>query len=526
MELENIIEQLGSFGKYQVIIFVLINLAESPTAWAMVFMAVAGAVPDWWCVSDVSNNTVTYNKNYTTSPHFWQAENRSLKSCTDPSTGGSCSNIIYDENMETVATQFGLVCDRSWISATITTIQMGGVLLGACVTGQLGDLIGRKKTFYLVYSLVLVVDVLAIFSPSWQVFAALRFVLGLGCGGVLVVNFSLPIEFVGKKWRTMTGAIPFWSLGVMTLAFLSWLIPNWRHLSVAFACLGAPLLLSWWFIPESVRWLITHGKVDEAKSTLQRIAKFNGKPEPDLSNLEATVLSEVEAERRRAARYTYFDLFSSWEYSVKTLKFTCIWFSCGLTFYGLSFGAGALAGNIYLNIFLTGLVEAPAVASVIYFNNCAGRCKTAFVFLIISGLASLSVVIVVYTAPTANLTQITAALALTSKLGIAGGWISIQVFTAEHYPTVVRNLGYGFSSMAARIGSMVAPQVVYLGIIHLYLPYIIYGSLMAISAILVLTMKETHDTALPDEFDFGLVKSKKCLTKDTDPEISDQSTKM
>lgn len=44
-------------------------------------------------------------------------------------------------------------------------------------------------------------------------------------------------------------------------------------------------------------------------------------------------------------------------------------FNCGMVYYGLSFGVQALAGNPYLNIFISGAVEAPAVLSVIYFNN-------------------------------------------------------------------------------------------------------------------------------------------------------------
>ena len=73
-----------------------------------------------------------------------------------------------------------------------------------------------------------------------------RFVVGTCVGGVLVANYSLPMEFVGRKWRTLTGAIPFWAMGVMSLGLGAYLLRDWRHLSIATAVIGIPLLFTWW----------------------------------------------------------------------------------------------------------------------------------------------------------------------------------------------------------------------------------------------------------------------------------------
>ena len=53
-------------------------------------------------------------------------------------------------------------------------------------------------------------------------------------------------------------------------------------------------------------------------------------------------------------------------------------------------------------------------------------------------------------------------LAMVGKAGISGGWAALQVFSAELFPTVVRNIGVGTCSFSARIGAIVAPQIVYL----------------------------------------------------------------
>ena len=61
-----------------------------------------------------------------------------------------------------------------------------------------------------------------------------------------------------------------------------------------------------------------------------------------------------------------------------------------------------------------------------------------------------------------ELATLTIVLAMVGKAGISGGWAALQVFSAELFPTVVRNIGVGSCSFSARIGAIVAPQIVFL----------------------------------------------------------------
>ena len=76
--------------------------------------------------------------------------------------------------------QWNLVCDTKWIAAFITTIQMSGVLVGCFISGHLGDLLGRKPTFFLSLIILIVFNIVAYFSVNWQMYAAIRFILGMG----------------------------------------------------------------------------------------------------------------------------------------------------------------------------------------------------------------------------------------------------------------------------------------------------------------------------------------------------------
>ena len=79
--------------------------------------------------------------------------------------------------------QWDLVCDRDYIRTWIMTSQMAGVLVGAFVTGQLADTLGRRKVFFMVYTLLLVSGFISSFANSWQLYAAIKFLVGAFFGG-------------------------------------------------------------------------------------------------------------------------------------------------------------------------------------------------------------------------------------------------------------------------------------------------------------------------------------------------------
>jgi MFS family permease len=89
--------------------------------------------------------------------------------------------------------QWNLVCDQKDVASTITTIQMVGVFLGACLTGQIADKFGRKKPLYLEYLLLLIVLFSSAFVQSWQAFAVMRFFIGGLVGGTFI-SISMPFN--------------------------------------------------------------------------------------------------------------------------------------------------------------------------------------------------------------------------------------------------------------------------------------------------------------------------------------------
>merc|ERR1711874_225926 len=89
-------------------------------------------------------------------------------------------------------------------------------------------------------------------------------------------------------------------------------------------------------------------------------------------------------------------------------------------------------------------------------------------------------------------------LALLGKFGASAGFAIVYVFTAELFPTPVRNSAVGLCSTFARVGGMLAPVVSDLGVYAPSIPFIIMGSSCCVGGLAALVLPETAGAALPD----------------------------
>ena len=91
---------------------------------------------------------------------------------------GLCAQLIYY-----AVFQWDFVCSRASLRYLITSIQMLGTLVGACIVGQLADTLGRRHVLYTVYFLMLLTGGAAGFATDWRVYAACRCLFGASFGG-------------------------------------------------------------------------------------------------------------------------------------------------------------------------------------------------------------------------------------------------------------------------------------------------------------------------------------------------------
>lgn len=84
------------------------------------------------------------------------------------------------------------------------------------------------------------------------------------------------------------------------------------------------------------------------------------------------------------------------------------------------------------------------------------------------------------------------------KLAITSSYGTVYIFSAEQFPTVIRNVALGAASTAARVGSILAPYINLLGEYWKPLPLIIFGATAFIGGLLSLLLPETLNKQLPE----------------------------
>jgi MFS family permease len=163
-----------------------------------------------------------------------------------------------------------------------SSFYLAGAVSGALLFGWLTDRLGRKRLFFITLAVYLVATAATAFSWNFASFALFRFLTGAGIGGEYTAIASAIQEFVPARYRGWTDLVingSFWigaalgAAGSIVLLDPALLPPDWGWRAAFFigSVLGLGILVMRSWIPESPRWLMTHGRADEAHDILDRI---------------------------------------------------------------------------------------------------------------------------------------------------------------------------------------------------------------------------------------------------------------
>jgi len=478
-------EAIGDMGRWQAFLIFAHSTPKIVMAWCMIIISFGGAKTDWWKrtmeIDPITNGTLYVNR---------------LKDC---SPLGINDSIVYD-NTYTITAEWDLICGLDYIPTWIKTSQMVGVMVGAGVLGQLGDWIGRQKCSWFAFTLSVVFILIQAFSANWIMMLVCAFVVGIGLGGFLVLNSIYVLEYVGTSWRSAIGFIPFWASGVVILGGLYSLLPNWRHLCIASAITGAPFIIFMWLTPESIRWLLQHGKTEQAVEVVEKIAKHNKRAKPDLTDLKAVADQESSKLKENALKYNYMTLFKFKATRWRCPLFGFFWFTCAYSYYALTFGVSLLSGNPAANMSLMGVGEGCSLIMCWALTKKFGRKYTTVILFTCTALSSF-VITIGYATKAEDSETMKRVCALVSRLFLSGAWGSLIIYTVEIFPTMLRSSAYGFVSICGRIGGIVAPQSAPLYDVAKHLPYTINGVLGGLCALGVLLLHDTATQDLQDKMD-------------------------
>lgn len=230
--------------------------------------------------------------------------------------------------------------------------------------------------------------------------------------------------------------------------------------------------------------MLLKGKIKRAEVILKRIAEVNRKemPKEDLAKPDDQIrIGDLR------------DLFSSKLMARKTLLSWYIWFVCGMVYYGVYLSTPNVGGNLYMNFFLTSFIEVFCLPIIVWSSDKFGRKKVIIGSLIFAALSSVGAVLLT-TDDDSNKGMLIGRIIFSmvfAKVFITITFDLAYVYSAELFPTVIRNIGMGTSTASARVGAFCSPYIVYLNNIHKMLPYAVMGGNALLCGLLCLTLPET-----------------------------------
>ena len=318
-----------------------------------------------------------------------------------------------------------------------------GLFVGAVGQGQFSDRWGRKSVYQFNLLLFGVATIAAAFSPNVVWLAALRFIAGIGLGGEQPLAFAYAGEYAPKRIRGrilatvhFIGGACVWPIAALfTLYFRD--VIGWRGVWIV---IGIGALIVWLFrftLPESPRWLATHGKGEKALEVLKRL----GLPGPT-QPLATDAASDTKSD-------PFMVVFSQFPKRVIAAMV------CFSAFFGVAIGLGTWLPNIMNGkgftivkslTFTFGMTLAVPCASLfmMFALDRFGRKPTSVIAFVFAGLMAI-----VFANAQTETQLLIAGFVMIFGYQVAGN--SMQIFASEVFPTNARASGFGMASGVGRL---------------------------------------------------------------------------
>ena len=446
-----------------------------------------------------------------------------------------CLNYGYLSTPSSIVSTFDLACGSGPTLVSLANSSFWFAFLVSCfIIGPLSDKFGRRRIFLPLSFVYFAVTLTLSFVQNIYQFIIVRFFCGFFHYPTLALPYIITMEMISQNKRAFVGMITTtcFSLGCISCALVAFYFKNsWRMQIVAMALSQLPLIVvSYFKLTESGRWLLQKSKHDRLERQLLRSAKGNGKPvtlmdikaclQSHSSGQSESQLSEKEEEpepdefldtdqlicqcndenrsendsAKSDLRPKFMDLFRTFKSSFLCITNVLAWLAVSMVYYGLTFGVDILPGNVYVNSVLLSLIEFPGIFTIFAVDKF-GRKYVLTIFFLTSAVACLGL-------PVAKKFSRHViwplSLAMLGKLLMGSAFGLIYFYTPEQMPTSLRTTGMSVCSAFARIGTIVAPFVIQLHYLSPYAPYCVFaGSGFIASVLCVLFAVETRNKPLP-----------------------------
>jgi len=339
------------------------------------------------------------------------------------------------------------------VAGALGSYALFGVLVGALLAGSVGDIIGRRKVMLFSYAWFSIGMGITALTTTTTAFGAMRFVTGLGVGALVATTGALVSEYAPKGRKNLCNAItysgvPLGSLLAAMLAIVLLEYIGWRGMFLIGALPIVTLLpLAYFRMPESVAWLASRGRLEEARAISERTGV-------EIPEVVATAAGSVVPVT--AGKAGFAGLFAP-PYLVPTLLLGLMSATGLVLVYSLNtwlpelmLRAGFNAkGSLSFLLVLNGGAVLGALAGSRVADYFGPKPVVAACF----GIGAGAIALLTLGLPLAALLAIVAVVGL----GTSGTQTLIYGFVANYYRTNVRGAGVAWCAGFGRLGGVGGP---------------------------------------------------------------------
>ena len=375
-----------------------------------------------------------------------------------------------------------------WQFALVGSAIFAGMLMGCAVGGVASDAVGRRSSLIASCGLISLCGLISAAAQDMYTFAGFRFLTGLGIGAMVPVADALMLEWSPTKMRSFlvmllagvtfhVGAVCAGASGMaLRQVFGGQKGSVWWRILIAMSALPALLALPlhYFYLPESLHWLVYNDRHQSAREQLRAATAVNGKEMLDVEGfLSARLFScagddslngREEAGLLGPARIRELprQLFGRDMRSTTVFLIFSFW-TCGFVYNGFTFIFPFVCQTLYNSpmetgihrMMLSSLADVAAVVVVMFLMDLPimGRRGT-----ILFGFATLTITsALTVTAKQDESTFV--ALNLILKMASSGPYTLLFVYAGELLPSSLRGSTMSLTSSAARIAAMLCPEI-------------------------------------------------------------------
>ena len=384
-----------------------------------------------------------------------------------------------------LAKEWGLTPEQvGWIGS----VGLIGMALGAVLAGTIADKFGRKNVFAATVILYSVATGLCAIAWSYESLLVFRFLVGFGLGGELPVAATLMSEYAPShlRGRFIVLLESFWGVGWLVAALISYLLIPQFGWHIAFIIGAMPALYVFLIrlhMPESIRYLLSKGKVDEARQIILTLEKKLGVPSKPFD-------SEFVEDATPIFKLNVFTLWTK-SFRVRTIMLWLAWFGIVFSYYGIFmwlpsivFAQGFEVVKTFEYVLIMTLAQLPGYITAAFLVDIIGRRYTLSLFLMMSGVCA-------YFFGNATASYEILGWGAAMSFFNLGAWGVIYTYTPELYPTAIRALGSGWAAGFGRIGGMIAPMLVgvlLFNSVPMSFIFVMFASVFVVISIIVLSL--------------------------------------